>query len=312
MPEYAGKIELETNFGMFSAEVPHHIKRVASYTTTKVDCDNWPVEEHHAYKVAKEHERRASPLAAPRRQQNRLRMGAGACRGILHTRKVRATNTDIFYAVARDPNTRFQVVHRPVGVGGIEKPYNYIIRATQGHGGSIQRQMLNVCAHTLIRDARDAPICIPATKASLLAGILGPFGQGLVPGGTCRRGNEKEGQRGHVHCGASEPEGLVSGSCAPMMFRDYVQLYQPTTGVFLIPQIIDTKYFLWVNTMPDKDGVLRGKAAARRLRLGSSIDFRNGGIITGSKTRASILLSATNVGVAGGSVHSCASIDGNL
>ena len=61
------------------------------------------------------------------------------------------------------------------------------------------------CARTPIMDAYVAPICAHATKAGLLADILGPQGRGLVPGGAGLRANEETGPRGHVHCSADFP-----------------------------------------------------------------------------------------------------------
>mgnify|MGYP000285066907 CR=1 FL=1 len=53
VPEYAGKIELAENFARLSNAVPPHINRVAAFTTTKIDCDYWPVDGHRAYRVSK-------------------------------------------------------------------------------------------------------------------------------------------------------------------------------------------------------------------------------------------------------------------
>ncbi len=51
MPEYAGKAELADNVVKFSALVPPSSKRVVSLTTTRIDCDGWPAEPNHAYRV---------------------------------------------------------------------------------------------------------------------------------------------------------------------------------------------------------------------------------------------------------------------
>ncbi len=46
-----------------------------------------------------------------------------------------------------------------------------------------ERQIMDDCAHTPIMNAQEAPICVHATKPTLLSAILVPGSPGLVPGG---------------------------------------------------------------------------------------------------------------------------------
>jgi RNA:NAD 2'-phosphotransferase (TPT1/KptA family) len=75
----------------------------------------------------------------------------------------------------------------------------------------------------------------------------------MIPGGPCLRGSEKDGQRGHVHCGTGEPDGrqdfagfrkrganVYMQLDVQVVLRDGVQIYESATNVLLVHEVIDT------------------------------------------------------------------------
>ncbi len=111
----------------------------------------------------------------------------------------RATPNDIFYAVARCPNHRFQV--DAVDADSVHArnfpKHTHIIRAVQGHGCQAQDQIADAAAHRRITARSQAPVCCHAAKSWLWR----LESTGLIPGALEARG--------HVHCGQENP-GWVS------------------------------------------------------------------------------------------------------
>ena len=60
----------------------------------------------------------------------------------------------------------------------------------------------------------------------------------------------------------------------PQMLRGYIRIFRSSTGVLLIPQTIDSKYFLRVNTMPDKSWQDRGSPPTLRMLTEFRLDPR--------------------------------------
>ena len=90
------------------------------------------------------------------------------------------------------------------------------------------------------------------------------------------QGERGDRTKGHVHCGATYPKrrsnyaGFTKPGVnvyiqldGPTMLRDGNKLNRSATGVLLVPQVVDPRYFLEVNAMPDKLWQGRGP----RLRL---------------------------------------------
>ncbi len=91
-----------------------------------------------------------------------------------------------------------------------------------------------------------------------------PIRSRLDSGGACLKANAEASTRAHAHCvaaflnrrsgfaGFRKPGVSVYIQLdAPKMLLDDSSLYPFATGVLLIPQTVDPKYFLWFNAMPD-------------------------------------------------------------
>ena len=70
----------------------------------------------------------------------------------------------------------------------------------------METQVSDALAHTHIENACEAPVCVHATKSSLLDRNPGNWLPGLIPGGLRLCGSQQD-YLAHIHCGAARPDG---------------------------------------------------------------------------------------------------------